>query len=128
MTVYYITADDSVHIIDFKTGKHDERPDSLQLSIYHLLVKNCQSRKVSKGSYWYLDRNNEPSEVELPSLEDSFNKVLTLAQKVKQARLNREYSCAKNGCYDCEPFEAILKRQAEFIGVGGYRQDIYILK
>lgn len=124
----YVAADDSVHIIDFKTGKYDERPDSLQLPIYHLLVKNCQSKRVSKASYWYLDRNNEPTEVELSSIEDSYNTVLTLAKKVKQTRLKRDYSCRKNGCRDCRPFEAILKGEAEFVGVGGYGQDTYVLK
>jgi ATP-dependent helicase/DNAse subunit B len=32
----------SVHIIDFKTGKYEERETSLQLPIYFLLAKNCQ--------------------------------------------------------------------------------------
>ncbi len=124
----YITADDSVHIIDFKTGKYDERSDSLQLPIYSLLVKNCQSKKVSKASYWYLDRNDEPTGVEPPSSEDAYNKVFALAKKVKQARLEGSYACRKGGCRDCRPFEAILKKEAEFVGVGGYRQDMYILR
>ncbi len=124
----YVETDDSIHIIDFKTGKHDENPYSLQLPIYYLLASNCQKRKISKASYWYLDRNNNPTERELPATEDSFNKVLTIAKKVKQARSNKEYLCPKSGCRNCEPFEAIIKGQAEFVGVGEYRQDIYILK
>ena len=36
---------DSVCIIDFKTGKHDENGESLQLPIYQLLLKNLQKRK-----------------------------------------------------------------------------------
>jgi len=39
----YIEKDDSIKIIDFKTGAHDESPDSLQLPIYCLLVKECQN-------------------------------------------------------------------------------------
>jgi len=124
----YIPSDDSVHIIDFKTGRHDERPDSLQLPIYNLLVKNCQRRKVSKASYWYLDREKEPTPVTLPSLEDSFKIVLSKAKKVKQARLDKDYACPKYGCFKCEPFEQILKGKAEFVTVGGYKQDLYILK
>ena len=45
---------DSVHIIDFKTGKKKEEEDSLQLPIYHLLVHHCQKRPVTQASYWYL--------------------------------------------------------------------------
>ena len=51
----YLPETDSVHIIDFKTGKSEEDPASLQLSIYHLLVHHCQKYKVSMASYWYLD-------------------------------------------------------------------------
>lgn len=123
----YIPEDDSVHIIDFKTGRNEEKVDSLQLPIYHLLVKNCQNRTVSKASYWYLDREDAPIPVKLPSLEDAYDRVLAIAKKVKEARSKGEYVCPKNGCFGCKPFEAILKGEAEFIGVGGYSQDMYIL-
>ena len=43
----YIEKDNSVNIIDFKTGMNDESPNSLQLPIYCLLVKNCQRRNGS---------------------------------------------------------------------------------
>src|SRR3989338_4517432 len=36
----YLPESDSVHIIDFKTGRGEEDKDSLQLPIYHLLVTN----------------------------------------------------------------------------------------
>jgi len=35
---------DSVRIIDFKTGKFDEDPDSLQLPIYYLLATHTQTK------------------------------------------------------------------------------------
>ncbi len=123
----YMPDDGSVHIIDFKTGKNEEKEDSLQLPIYLLLVNNCQKMKVTKASYWYLDRNNKPMEVELPPLEVVYSRVLEAARKVKEARLKKEYPCPKNGCFACKPFEAILKGEAEFVGVGGYSQDMYIL-
>lgn len=123
----YIPANGSVHIIDFKTGKNEEKEDSLQLPIYLLLVNNCQKMKVEKASYWYLDRDNKPIEVELPSAEEAYIRVLEEARKVKEARLKKEYLCPKNGCFSCRPFEAILKGEAEFVGVGGYNQDMYIV-
>lgn len=123
----YLPEDDSVHIIDFKTGRNDEKVDSLQLPIYHLLVKNCQNRKVSKASYWYLDREDAPTSVKLPTLEEAFDRVLTAAKLVKDARLKGEYFCPKGGCFACRPFEAVLRKEAEFIGTGGYNQDMYIL-
>ncbi len=123
----YLPEDDSVHIIDFKTGKNDESAASLQLPIYALIVANCQKRKATKGSYWYLDRDNDPISVKLPSLEDAHTIVLETAKKVKNARMNGEYICPKGGCFSCRPFEAIIRKEAEFVGVGGYNQDLYIL-
>lgn len=123
----YVPDDDSVHIIDFKTGKNDESAASLQLPIYTLIVANCQKRKASKGSYWYLDRDNIPVPVTLPTMEKAYEMVLETARKVKEARLNNDFTCRKGGCFACRPFEAIIKKEAEFVGVGGYNQDLYIL-
>src|SRR5258705_3817407 len=50
--------DDSIHIIDFKTGKNEEDKESLQLPIYTLLAKNLQKRPITKISYWYLSDDN----------------------------------------------------------------------
>jgi len=123
----YVPEDNSVHIIDFKTGKNDESASSLQLPIYLLLVHNLQKRKVSKVSYWYLDRNDLPVSVNLPTLEKAYEFVLETARKVKAARLKGEYLCPRKGCFACRPFEKILRHEAEFVGVGGYNQDLYIV-
>src|SRR3989344_3659817 len=48
----YLPETDTVGILDFKTGKYEERADSLQLAIYYLLVKHCQKRVISKAYYW----------------------------------------------------------------------------
>ncbi len=119
--------DNTLHIIDFKTGKNDEKVNSLQLPIYLLLVENCQSRLVSKASYWYLDRDDTPTEMKLPDKDLAFQTVLETALRVKQARLAGEYICPKGGCFACLPFEAIITHEAEFVAVGGYNQDLYIL-
>lgn len=123
----YNETDNSVHIIDFKTGRNDESASSLQLPIYHLLVHNLQKRKVNKASYWYLDRDNEPVSIQLPDVGQAYEIVLQTAKLVKKARLAGEYQCPKGGCYACKPFEKILKHEAEFVGVGGYSQDLYII-
>ena len=119
--------DDTLHIIDFKTGRNDEKANSLQLPIYYLLVENCQTRLVSKASYWYLDRDDVSIEMKLPDRDLAYQTVLEAALKVKQARLIGKYLCPKGGCFHCAPFEAIINHEAEFVGVGGYNQDLYIL-
>jgi ATP-dependent helicase/DNAse subunit B len=125
----YIEETDSVNIIDFKTGKFDVDESSLQLPIYYLLIKNCQARTVAKVSYWYLDRDDDPVEMQLPTLEDSFKRVMEIAKKIQLARKLEHFKCSKaDGCRVCRPYEAILSGNATFVGVGGYSQDIYILK
>ncbi len=75
----YYPEDNSVHIIDFKTGLHEEDSDSLQLPIYALLVKNLQNRKIAKMSYWYLERSNEPEEMPLPEFDEAQQRVFDVA-------------------------------------------------
>jgi len=126
----YLPETDSVHIIDFKTGKNEEKDDSLQLPIYLLLVKNTQKREVGQASYWYLDKEDAPlMSKKLPSYDESFKKVLKVALQVKEARAKKEFKCpqGEKGCFSCRPFEKILRGEAKFVGVGGYNQDMYIV-
>jgi CRISPR/Cas system-associated exonuclease Cas4 (RecB family) len=122
----YLPDTDSVHIIDFKTSQSDEDPSSLQLPIYHLLVRNCQKRQASKASYWYLSRSDAPEERPLPDLEESQNVILKIAKQVKLARSLNHFKCPHQGCRACLPYESIIEGKAKFIGVDGYRYDVYI--
>jgi ATP-dependent helicase/DNAse subunit B len=125
----YNDADDSLSILDFKTGKHEEKEESLQLPIYQLLLHNLQKREVTGAKYWYLDKDTNPIDVSLPGLDDSFTRVIEVARKVKAAREKGEFLCpkGKDGCFACKPFEKIIQGEAEYVGVGEYNQDIYLL-
>ncbi len=121
--------DDSVHILDFKTGKNEENKDSLQLPIYQLLLKNLQNRKVTGASYWYLDKDDAPIEVDLPNLDESYRRVFDIAKQIKDARQKKEFKCpeGEDGCFYCRPFEKILNGEAEYIGKGEMNQDLYMI-
>ena len=123
----YIEETNSVHIIDFKTGKNEENDESLQLPIYLLLATNLQSRKVEKASYWYLEKNDDLTPKELPNLADSKDKVLTVARRIKLARQLNHFVCPHGGCIKCKPLEMILRGEGEKVGVYDTKQDIYIL-
>ena len=123
----YLEDSDSVHVIDFKTGKNEEKEDSLQLPIYLLLASNTQSKKVTKASYWYLDRDDGLTEKKLPDIIDAFEKVYGVARRIKLARQLNHFICPDNGCRNCMPYERILKGEGEKVGVSDTRQDIYIL-
>lgn len=126
----YLIETDSVHIIDFKTGQVDERADSLQLPIYYLLATNCQKRIVSKLSYWYLNKKNIPEEQPMPDQTESYKRVMEIANRIKLARKLSLFKCATNeryGCRWCAPLQAIVDGRSEFVGVGEYNQELYIL-
>lgn len=123
----YLPETDSVHIIDFKTSLRDENPDSLQLPIYHLLVKNCQKRDATKASYWYLEREDGMVAKSLPDLEESREKVLKIARQISLSRKLSKLSCPTDGCASCRPLEAIVAGKGEFVGIDNYKQDMYTL-
>src|SRR3989344_352359 len=125
----YIESDDSVKVVDFKTGKNKEEKKSLQLPIYSLLLNALQKRKVSGASYWYVDKDDQPIPVDLPELAESKEKVLLEARKVKTAREKTEFTChyGQGGCFACRPFEKIIQGVAEFVGFGEYGQEMYII-
>jgi hypothetical protein len=125
----YNEADDTVTIIDFKTGKFDEDPDSLQLPLYLLLAKNCQTKPVAGASYWYLERDSEPVAVKLPDEKEAFAKVSEVARRIELARKLERFVCnRKDGCSACRPYEAVLRGEAKYIGVGDFNTDLYILQ
>lgn len=123
----YREEDDSIRVLDFKTGKNEEKEDSLQLPIYLLLLSVLQKRKISGAYYWYIDKEDEPREIELPDLNESREKVLSLAMKVKLAREKNNLKCPQGGCFGCRPYEAILRGEAEHVGLGEYGQDLYMV-
>lgn len=131
---------DTLHIIDFKTGKNEEKDGSLQLPIYLLLCNALQKRKVSRASYWYLE-SDKMVEKELPDLETARRDVYDVALRIKLARDKNEFSCqnGKDGCMNCRPYEKILewkkkpneeKEKDESIisvGTGGFNQDLFVI-
>jgi len=124
----YLEDSDSVRIIDFKTGKCDEDPDSLQLPIYLLLTSNCQTRPVTGAQYWYVNHDNEPVDVSLPTQEDAQKRVGDVARKIALARKLERFVCKnKEGCPICRPYELVVNGHATYVGTGNHKQDIYII-
>jgi ATP-dependent helicase/DNAse subunit B len=126
--IEYVEEDDSIHIIDFKTGKNDEDSDSLQLPIYLLLATNLQKRKISKASYWYLDKEKEPKAVDIPDIKDSIDKITKIAARVKLSRQLNHFVCKTGGCRNCIPFERVIKGEGKKVFVDDYNRDIYTLQ
>jgi CRISPR/Cas system-associated exonuclease Cas4 (RecB family) len=125
--IEYLPDTDSIHIIDFKTGRRDEEDSSLQLPIYLLLATNTQKRKIEKASYWYLDRENGLKEVTLPTVEESIDRVGQIASRIKLARQLDHFVCKTGGCRHCRDLERVFRGEGKRVGVSEYNQDIYFL-
>ena len=127
--IEYLEPTDGLHILDFKTGKGNEKENSLQLPIYLLLAENCQSRRVEKLSYWYLEHSDKPEAQNLPDRKEAKARVLEVARSVKKAREERAFSCPRGpeGCFACRPFERILSGEATYLGLNEIGQDLYTL-
>ena len=125
----YNQSDDSVNILDFKTGLGEERVESLQLPIYYLLAHNCQTHQVKKASYWYIGRDDVPTEKKLPDLDKSKDLVMKIGKEIKLARKLNRFKCTEGdmGCKHCTPYEKILRGEAIFVGNGDYGSDLYIV-
>lgn len=123
----YLPESDSVHIIDFKTSKSEEDPESLQLPIYCLLVQQTQKRPVAGASYWYLDLSDSLTGRELPNLDEAKEKILKIAKDIKLARQLERFRCPENGCRVCRPLEAILNGEGEYLGTNERNVDLYVL-
>jgi hypothetical protein len=99
-------------------------------------LNKLQKRKVTGASYWYLDSDDEPKEVALPNLEESFDKVYKVAKQVSDARtqakrdgIENVFVCPRGGqgCFSCNPFEKIIKGEAEFVGTGEWGNEMYVV-
>jgi len=123
----YLKEEEAVHIIDFKTGKNEEKADSLQLPIYYLLVSHTQDRPVKKVSYWYIDRESKPVEQKLKDLESAEEKILKIAKEMKLARQLKRFKCPQGGCRNCLPMERILQGEGELVGTDEMDREVYIL-
>lgn len=129
--IEFLPESDSLHIVDFKTGKYEESDDSLQLPIYLLLCNALQKRSVTKASYWYLETGTIV-EKKLPPLNKAFDAVMEAAIQVKKARDAKGFACKNGniGCSSCLPFEKIINKDSSvlYAGIGPFNQDVYVVR
>lgn len=121
--------DGSLHILDFKTGSKEE-DDSTQLHTYAILAESHLQRKVSKISYWYLDRDDGPKVAVLDSLEDKLEWLKNKALEIQKAVKADHWVCIKGDqlCDDCKNYQAIIDGKGEFqFSDGEFKKDVYFL-
>lgn len=122
--------DGSLHVVDFKTGAKDEE-SPLQLYIYSILAESNFQKRVSKASFWYLDREDGPRSIVLDPLEGQIEWLKQKGLELKSAILKNEWVCIKSPqfCRDCRDYQLLLDGKGEFLFSDyRYKKEIYYLK
>jgi len=120
----------NLHIIDFKTGKKEEKKDSWQLPIYNLLALKNYNKKIEKLSYWYLEKDNKPTVKKTGNPNSFLSKLKEKTIEIKEKIENNNFSCdsSHKRCYWCQKYESIISGRAEHIGFDKkMKKDLYYL-
>lgn len=132
--IEYLEETKNLRIIDFKTGRNDEKDNSLQLPIYYLILTNLQKQnnkervyELQELAYWYLDQDNKKegnthnefqivkiNEKKLSEIEKARVNIIEIGKKIKAYRESGNYICPNEkvvggGCRHCQEYEKILK-------------------
>lgn len=121
--------DGSLHVVDFKTGRQDEE-DRIQLHTYAILAESNFQKRVSRISYWYLDRDSSPKEAVLDSLEDKLEWLKDKCKQIEQAIKENQWICkeGENLCNECRNYQAIIEGKGEYLfSDDDFKKDIYYL-
>lgn len=122
---------DTYHIVDFKTGESEARDDSIQLPIYAVLASGILKINKIRASYWYLGKDEEIKEFELPDLTTTLENLKRKGAIIKRARLTQSFVCSSghDSCWACRDFLAIVQGKAKLVSIDpiNRKQEIYII-
>ena len=120
---------DGLHIVDFKTGQHEEAEDSLQLPIYSILANETFNKPVRKTSYWYLDKDPQPRVVQLKDLDESLGLIEKKSLAVEKAKVEDNFPHRSENCIFCREYELVSKGEAEHVGTDfKRRREVFFIR
>ena len=119
------------HLVDFKTGKNEEKEDSQQLPIYAVLISSIFKTNKIKASYWYLDKDEDIVDFVLPEIPQTIEYLKKKGEIVKMVRRTNSYRCQSGGesCWACRDMLAIGQGKGKLVSMDpvNRKQEIYIL-
>lgn len=122
---------DYYHLIDFKTGKNEEKEDSPQLPIYAVLISGLFKTDKVKGSYWYLDKEETIRDFSLPDLKETLTYLKNKGEIIKMVRSTNSFRCQSGGesCWACRDMLAVAQGKGKLVSMDpiNRKQEIYIL-
>jgi hypothetical protein len=125
-----ILPNQSLHIVDFKTGRNREDENSLQLPIYYILTRYNIKRPIERLSYWYLEDTEKPFEYNIISIKKYISLIRYKAITIKNAIKENRLVCRsqKKECSQCREYKKIVLGQAEYVGYDQIRnKDLYLV-
>lgn len=123
-------AGDGYHIIDFKTGKNEEKEDSRQLPIYALLLSRLLGTEKIKTSYWYLDKDADIVNFPPADLQQTLADLRQMGELIKMYRQTKSFRCQSGleACWACRAILAVAQGKGKLVNMNSNRkQEIYIL-
>ncbi|PIS21698.1 hypothetical protein COT51_01355 [candidate division WWE3 bacterium CG08_land_8_20_14_0_20_41_15] len=123
---------DGYHLIDFKTGKNEERDDSLQLPIYAALVNGLFKTDKIRASYWYLDKEGDLVDFKLPELASTIEHLKRMGEIIKMVKKTNSFHCqsGNESCWACKDMLAVAEGEGKLVNMDpvNRKQEIYILQ
>jgi RecB family exonuclease len=122
---------DTYHIIDFKTGKNEERENSIQLPIYSVLAGRILKTDKIKTSFWYLDKDEDITPFPKADLDETENSLRQKGEVIKMVRETKSYRCQSGleSCWACRDLHAVAQGRGKLVHVDpvNRKQEIYII-
>ena len=122
---------EGVKIVDFKTGKNEEREDSQQMPIYAYLISQVLNTNKITACYWYLDKDEDLTACVLPNLEQTLAYLKQKGEIIKMTRQTNSFKCqsGRESCWACKDMLAISQGKGKLVSMDpvNRKQEIYIL-
>ena len=121
--------DETLHVVDFKTGTRDE-DDPIQLYIYAILAENNYGKDVTCASFWYLDRDDTPKDIVLDPLEPKIEELTQRGLEIEKGLKEGKWECPRGdeGCFECRDYEKILAGKGEWVFTDhNFKKEIFFL-
>lgn len=119
------------HLIDFKTGKNEEKESSQQLPIYAVLVNGIFKGEEVRASFWYLGKDDDFTPFTLPEVSKTTEYLKNKGEIIKMVRQTQSFRCQSGGesCWACRDMLAIAQGKGKLVNMDpvNRKQEIYIL-
>ncbi len=151
--IEYLDETKSLRVVDFKTGRNEEKEESMQLFIYKLLIEKLGSKwPVTSGAYWYFDNGLvvEKNIIDDKKIDEITDKIIKTGIEIRDKRFEwsenanygrggwqekkdfvQNFKCLSTSapCAACAEYEKVFAKDpsAEYMGVDMYGKDSYFI-